>query len=72
MNADKTAVEYDKLDLSDINPLTDIISRRETIRSKAKKIQKHLTMEKNKVLRLSHNTIDQNDATTKFMTASKK
>ena len=51
MNADKTAVEYDKLDLSDINPLTDIISRRETIRSKAKKIQKHLTMEKNKTLR---------------------
>jgi len=72
MNADKTAVEYDKLDLSDINPLTDIISRRETIRSKAKKIQKHLTMEKNKTLRLSHNIVNQNDATTNFMTASKK
>ena len=72
MNADKTAVEYDKLDLSEINPLTDIISRRETIRSKAKKIQKHLTMEKNKTLRLSHNIVNQNDATTNFMTASKK
>jgi hypothetical protein len=51
MYANKTAVEYDRLDLSDINPLTNLASRRETIRSKAKKIQKHLNMEKNKSLR---------------------
>ena len=40
---DKTAVDYNNLDLSDINPLTDIATRRETIRSKAKRIQRHLT-----------------------------
>ena len=51
MNTDKTAVDYNNLDLSDINPLADIISRRDMIRSKAKKIQKHLTMEKNKAAR---------------------
>jgi hypothetical protein len=51
MNTDKTAVNYNNLDLSDINPLTDVATRRETIRSKAKRIQKHLTNEKNKILR---------------------
>ena len=52
MNTDKTATaDYNNLDLSAINPVSDIATRRETIRSKAKKIQRHLTQEKNKVLR---------------------
>jgi hypothetical protein len=70
MNTDKTAVDYNNLDLSDINPLTDIATRRETIRSKAKRIQRHLTHKQTKAQR--NQSMEATDAATSLMEISKK